>query len=566
MIAWPYLELGIYAFLALVAGSIVAGRLPPFLTKATGWLATWWPVVGLGVVSAAVSWWMWKSLTAVPIVHDEAAYVLQAQIFARGMWAVPSPPLPHFFEQFHVLVSPMLAPKYPPGHAILLLPGIWLGLPGLTPVILNGLTGALLFALVRRLSNPWVGLLAWFLWLVAPASLFFRQSYFSEVSTGFLMLLAWWYLLDWRESGTMRSLLIVSAAVGWSAITRPLTALAFAVPIVIYVLWQGWQRGVWKQLVAGAAVGSVIVLLLPWQSLRVTGDWSLTPFRHYAELYLPFDVLGFGAHDSPPLRELPPDMVQLSQAFLPIHEAHTVDALPGTVLARVKLILHSTWGSWWVILAPLAAIALVGLSAEAGFALVSAALIVFGYLLYAHPPEWVLYYMEVQEVVVMITALGMWKLIQWLMRLHRRGATIPAGEAIARGGVALCAFILVVTPFKVQFINQTRDPVLSRGSQQAAFRDAVAGLPHKSVIFVRYARTHNIHMSLVTNVPDLEKAHAWIVYDRGAENVELLAEAGERTPYIFDEQAGRLLPMNPETGDIHRSAEPLGNQRPPETP
>ncbi len=566
MIAWPDLELGIYAILALVAGSIVAGRVPPILTKATDWLGTPWAALGLGLMSMALNWWMWRSLNAIPIVHDEAAYVLQAQIFARGMWAAPSPPLPHFFEQFHVLVSPVLAPKYPPGHAIILIPGVLLGLPGLMPVVLNGLTGAFLFALVRRLSNPWVGLLAWFLWLVAPANLYFRQSYFSEVSTGFLMLLAWWYLLDWRKSGTMRSLLIVSASVGWSVITRPLTALAFAIPIIVYVLWQGWRRRAWKQLAAGAVVGTVIVLLLPWQSLRVTGDWSLTPYRHYSEIYFPFDVPGFDTHDSPPLRDLPPDMVQFRQVYLPIHEAHTLDDLPAILLARVKLILHSTWGSWWVALAPLAAIALIGISAEAGFALVTGALLVLAYLLFAHPAGWVLYYMEAQEIVVMITALGGWTVIQWMMRVQRRGAAIPASEVIARGGVAVCVFILAVTPFKVKFVNQTRDLTLSRGSQQTAFRESVARLPHKSVVFVRYSRIHNIHASLVTNVPNLEEAHAWIVYDRGAENVELLAEAGGRMPYIFEEQTGRLLPMNPETGDFHRPAEPLGNQRPPETP
>ena len=566
MIAWPLLELGIYAILALVAGSIVAGRLPPFLTRATDWLGTPWPVVGLGLVSAALSWWMWKSLDAVPIVHDEAGYVLQAQIFARGMWAAPAPPLPHFFEQFHVFVSPVLAPKYPPGHAILLIPGVLLGLPGLMPVVFNGLTGALLFALVRRLSNPWVGLLAWFLWLVAPANLFFRQSYFSEVSTGFLMLLAWWYLLDWRESGTMRSLLIVSAAVGWSGITRPLTALAFAIPILVYVLWQGWRRRAWKQLVAGAAVGTVIVLLSPLQSVRVTGDWSLTPIRHYSEVYFPFDLPGFDTHDSPPLRELPPDMVQFREEYLPIHEAHTVDALPAILLDRVKMILQSTWGSWWVALAPLTAIALIGISAEAGFALVSAVLLVLAYLLFAHPAHWVLYYLEAQEVVVMITALGVWTLIQWIMRVQRRGVAIPAVEAIARGGVAACAFMLVVTPFKAKFVDQVRDPFLSRGYQQVAFRDLLASLPHKSVVFVRYAGHHDLHLSLITNVPDLEEAGAWIVYDRGAENVELLAEAGGRTPYIFEERTGWLHPMDPETGGIQRPAEPPENQGPPETP
>ena len=568
MIAWPDLELGIYAILALVAGAIVAGRRPPFLTKATDWLGTPWAAVAVALVSMALNWWMWGSLNAIPIVHDEAAYVLQAQIFAQGMWAAPAPPLPHFFEQFHVLVSPVLAPKYPPGHAILLIPGVVLGLPGLMPMVLNGLTGGFVFALVRRLSNAWVGLLAWFLWLVLPANLFFRQSYFSEVSTGFLMLLAWWYLLDWRQSWTIRSLLIVSAAVGWSVITRPLTALAFAIPIIIYVLWQGWRRGgaAWKQLVAGAAVGTVIVLLLPWQSLRVTGDWSLTPYRHYSEVYFPFDVPGFDTTDSPPLRDLPPDMVQFRQNSLPIHEAHTMDALPAILFERVRLILYSAWGSWWVVLAPLAGIALIGLSAEAGFALVSAAFIVLAYLLFAHPAEWVLYYMEAQEVVVMITALGAWTVIQWMMRVQRRGATIPAGQTIVRGGVAVCALILVMTSSKVKFMNEIRIPFRSRGYQQAAFRDLVAGIPHKSVVFVRYARLHDFNTSLITNVPDLDEAGAWIVYDRGPENVELLAEAGGRMPYIFDEQAGRLLPMDPQTGDIHRPAKPLGNQPPPEIP
>jgi hypothetical protein len=259
-------------------------------------------------------------------------------------------------------------------------------------------------------------------------------------------------------------------------------------------------------------------------------------------------------------------MMQSREVTLPIHEAHTVDALPAILLERVRLILYSAWGSWWVVLAPLAAIALIGLSAEAGFALVSAAFIVLAYSLFAHPAEWVLYYMEVQEVVVMITALGAWTVIQRMVRIQRRGTTIPAAEAIARGGVAVCAFILVVAPFKAKFINEIRIPFQSLGYQQAAFRDLVASIPHKSVVFVRYARLHDFNKSLITNVPDLEEAGAWVAYDRGPENVELLAEAGGRMPYIFDEQTGRLLPMDPETGDILRPADPLENQLPPEAP
>jgi hypothetical protein len=36
------------------------------------------------------------------VIHDEIAYVLQANIFAHFRWSAPSPPIPAFFEQAHV--------------------------------------------------------------------------------------------------------------------------------------------------------------------------------------------------------------------------------------------------------------------------------------------------------------------------------------------------------------------------------------------------------------------------------------------------------------------------------
>ena len=149
----------------------------------------------VGVLSALVTWWMWGSLSATPYVHDEVALLLQARIFAAFRWASPSPPLPEFFEQFHVFVTPSLAPKYPPGHALLMVPGVWLGIPGLLSVVLTGVTGGMLFLLARRFSNGAVALVAWAIWLVAPAALRFRASYFSEMTTGAIWLVAWWTLL-----------------------------------------------------------------------------------------------------------------------------------------------------------------------------------------------------------------------------------------------------------------------------------------------------------------------------------------------------------------------------------
>jgi len=117
--------------------------------------------VAVGLLTVLLVWWLWGSLHPDPWVYDEASYLLQARIFATGHWSVPGPPLPEFFEQFHVFVAPRLVPKYPPGHALLLVPGIWLGLPALLPLVMSGLTGGLVFGLGRRLGSPLVGLVAW---------------------------------------------------------------------------------------------------------------------------------------------------------------------------------------------------------------------------------------------------------------------------------------------------------------------------------------------------------------------------------------------------------------------
>src|SRR5437660_10984229 len=112
-----------------------------------------------GVLSVAIVWFVWDAVVPIPQVHDENSYLLQADIFARGRWTVPSPPMPDFFEQPHVQVVPAVASKYPPGHALLLSIGLLAHFPPLVPVLLTAITAALVFALATRLANPWIALM-----------------------------------------------------------------------------------------------------------------------------------------------------------------------------------------------------------------------------------------------------------------------------------------------------------------------------------------------------------------------------------------------------------------------
>jgi len=252
------------------------------------------PVVA-GVITALVTWWLWGTLSATPSVHDEVALLLQARIFAQFRWAAPSPPLPEFFEQFHVFVTPTLAPKYPPGHALLMVPGVWLGIPGLVSVLLSGLTGAMLFVLARRYANGVVAIVAWFIWLVAPAALRFRPSYFSEVTTGAIWLVAWWTLVRYRETNSRRWLVALAALVAWGGITRPVTMIAFLIPVGCAVLWTVAKRRAWADLAAALPLSLAICAIVPVWGHGVLGEWGRNPYAYYQTLYFRWRTPDWGS-------------------------------------------------------------------------------------------------------------------------------------------------------------------------------------------------------------------------------------------------------------------------------
>src|SRR5712692_2643171 len=56
----------------------------------------------------------------VPLVHDEFSYILNGDTLAHGHVANAAPPLPEFFDTFHVLVRPAYVSKYFPAQGLFL--------------------------------------------------------------------------------------------------------------------------------------------------------------------------------------------------------------------------------------------------------------------------------------------------------------------------------------------------------------------------------------------------------------------------------------------------------------
>ena len=522
-------------FVAVFAMAVLARRVhAPKLDVLTGWLSSRWMPIAAGVVTALVVWFTWGSLHHAGASHDERAYLLQAGIFALGKWAAAAPPIPEFFEQLHVIVTPVLAAKYPPGHSLLLTPGILLGLPGLMPLVLSGISGALVFSLARRVTNPWVALLAWLFWTTSGENLRWRASYYSEVTTSVTVLLAWWSFLNWRLASRRSFLLLLAATTAWGAITRPLTMLAFALPIGVVASYDIARKRSWRDLAAAVVVAVAVLAILPVWSRATTGSWSESPLGVYAGDYMPWDKMGFGLDSTPPARTLPPDLARVADDFIVRHREYTIRSLPGTLAARALAVLKGTWSDWRLALLPFALLGVFGMPASLAFATGSALLLGLAYGVYAHPPVWTVYYLEALPVLAVLTALGIWRAIEFTLR-HSG----TAKDSLVPGHAALAALGLVVLSFTrlPNDVRAARTVVSNTTIEQRLFREAVDKLPgERKLVFVRYTPRFIGHFSLVQNEPDLNSAPSWIVYDRGEENEALMRVAPERRVYLFDQR------------------------------
>ena len=523
---------------ALLGRFITIPKLTLGATRALTW--RWLPVL-LGLITCVFVVWLWGGLDQVPIIQDEAAIVLQAKIYASGHWTAPGLPLPEFFEQYHVFVTPRLFPKYPPGHALLLVPGIWVGLPGLMPVFLLGLCGALVFEVGRRLTNPWIGLFSWLFWLTCTSVLDYAPSYMSESSTSALWMLGWYALIRWIDDDSSLWLNVLAASIGVGVLTRPVTMVVFALPIAVIVLVRIWKRRAWGQLTMPIVLACATIAVWMLWSQRTTGNPLQAPYGLYSRYYFPDDVMGFGLTGLQPLRELNPDMQQYNEYVKILHRDYTLANLPIQLKDRIVAIAANMWATRAAFL-PVAALALITTSAFVWVGFGTAVLLVLAYLCVGHGSHWTAYYVELQPVLAILTVMGWWRLTSLIAdrKLAWPFKTLPPVAAgtvfgIMVSGLMLFSYITRSAPY---IAGKKLDP----REYQSDFRTLLSMAPEKRImVFVRYAPNHSAHESLIHNEPDLKEARAWTVYDRGADNVRLMRLDPTRIPYLFDDEHRALI-------------------------
>jgi hypothetical protein len=195
------------------------------------------------------------ALHAFPFSGDEYSYVLQAELFARGLLHAPAPAHAELLRVDHVVIDGWVRSKYPPGTSALLAIGVRLGVPWLVTPVEAVVTLLALASAARRLLGERDVLLAVAFLGGAPLFAFQAASFFSHTAATMWLAIALAAIVAWTRDGRALRLLLAGAAVGCALLTRPLDALLFAAAL----LSLGSVRAV-ALVAAGAAPFAVLHL------------------------------------------------------------------------------------------------------------------------------------------------------------------------------------------------------------------------------------------------------------------------------------------------------------------
>ena len=221
-----------------------------------------------------------------PQLVDEMAQLFHARIFATGRLAADPPPHPQFFLLTHTMITDHgWMSQYPPGQTVLLALGWLLHAAWLVNPILGGAGVVLVFLIARGLYDETTGAIAAVLWALSAWVLFMSSTYLNHVGAVTLSMAAWALVFGPRKQSIMLQLL-AGAAVAAVAATRPLDAVAAAMPIGVWIL----MRREFKSIAWFTLGGIPILVAWGYVNWRLFGS-PVT--MGYTVLYGPEHNLGF---------------------------------------------------------------------------------------------------------------------------------------------------------------------------------------------------------------------------------------------------------------------------------
>ena len=299
-------------------------------------------------------------------LQDEHSYMIQTQMLAHGrLWMHSFPPdIQPFFDTYYVLMHPVYASIYFPGTALMMLPIVWLGIPfWIMTLLVILIAAALLYAVIDHLFDSAKAILAVVMLIALRICMDASHSLLSQAPSLMLDLLMVLALLRWRQSKTVGWAVAMGVAAGWAAITRPVEALCYAIPIGVAMLLdlRGHRPAVWARSLASVLLAAAPFLVLQAiQNLGITGKLTQFPADLYVAQNYPAPMAGFHHIDwnnvpKPSCRE----KQFMNEIWIwPRYREHTVANIPEEWMrARLRMTVGGLLlNPWLLVLVPVAAI------------------------------------------------------------------------------------------------------------------------------------------------------------------------------------------------------------------
>jgi hypothetical protein len=223
-----------------------------------------------------------------PHVMDEAAYVLQAKMFASGHLSVPEVRPYAAFNQWFVQDHGSRHGIFPPGWPLLLALGYLIHIPEWINPLLHGAAVLLLGLLGRSFFGRRAGLLAAVLLATSPQAVLLAGSLMSHTMMALLaVIITSGLLARLLGRGRLRLDLVSGAALGVAAATRPLCALVLLAMALIgfYFAWRH-RRVHARSFFCWGLAALPFVVLLGFYNHTLTGHAIRFPQSVYFDEHL----------------------------------------------------------------------------------------------------------------------------------------------------------------------------------------------------------------------------------------------------------------------------------------
>ncbi|PYV44019.1 MAG: hypothetical protein DMG06_08295 [Acidobacteria bacterium] len=536
---WVFLVVSIYflvpAFLfrskSLPKNRPIGSIIDPLPSKGHWALAIW---IFAFVMYWAIGYFAERGFT--PNMHDEYAYIFQAETFANGKLYYPPPVHPEFFDAFHILTEKIYASKYPPGHALILVPGLLLGVPMLMPLLLSMGSLMVLYFWVKEIKDQDFALISTGLLAISPLQIQMATSYLSHSTTLFFLLL---FAYSLRNSFERRSLgypVIAGIAIGIAFITRPLTAFAVASPFIFYFFFlairkarEGKKHGLKIISLMSLACFPFLIIFFGYNTILM-GSPLKFPWTEYTQRYMPADNFGFGLTENSRLEQLSPRKADFYQDYVQrLKRDYTFGgAIWQLLVERLPDTLRASDDSIGLVLFLPLAFSLPMAIYEKLMLWSVIFLFLAHFFYYGGLPR---YQFEAIPFIIYFIVRGTYALLKLLKKTDGNLIRSFLVWHLLSGAIYVFSFKMLGE------FNLKRD--FTR--YHSAFRDLVnnAG-PEPKVIFVRYQPKHNYHFDLINNEPNLQASRNIFVLDLGGENQKLMRCFRGRSFFLFDEKAWKL--------------------------